>query len=130
MKTCNLKPPVANLNDHLMKVHMVTSVKMRMAILAEVCLNACSGHTLKSVRPKKKKKKNKDSLPSQSILREQITNIYIYIYIYICYLVCLVPYLFIYFVMFCSVLSYHVLSYHVLNPKSCPYCINIMDMVL
>ena len=46
MKTCHMKPPVANLNNHLMKVHVVTSPTLRMALLAEVCLNASSGITL------------------------------------------------------------------------------------
>ena len=59
-KTCHTKPPVANLNNHLMKVHLVTSPTLRMALLAEACLNASSSIALK----KKMAKKNRKEQPS------------------------------------------------------------------
>ena len=97
-----LKPPVANLNNHLMKVHVVTSPALRMALLAEACLNASSSITLKKDEQKKQKK---TSLPSQSFLREHTTSHNIIIHICICYFVGLVAYLFIYFVLFCPIMS-------------------------
>ena len=106
-KTCHTKPPVTNLNNHLMKVHLVTSPTLRMALLAEACLNASSGIAIKKRWPKKTQKRtavhHRVFFLNIYTTSHHITIHNVFVNLLVWLLICL-------FILSCSVLSLHGLS--------------------